>query len=114
MVAMGSNSGVGGQARLEGVVENLLAPIKKDLDQVMGLAAPRRVEAIQMAAARDVGAWLLGQIPVVGDFLADALQDNMWANMRRRLTPQEIDTFTEVTRRYPDTLALALTFQRLP
>ena len=96
------------------VANALLAPIERDLEQVMGLASPRRVEAIQMSAARDVGGWLLGQIPVVGDFLADAFSDNIWANMRRNLTQQEVNTFTEVTRRYPDTLALALTFQRLP
>ena len=83
-----------------------------------------------MSIARDVGGWLpsassgqaLGQVPLLGSFLADAYQacpepcrrDNVWADMRRRLTPQEIDTFTEVTRRYPDTLALLTTFQRLP
>ncbi len=67
-----------------------------------------------MSVVRDVGGWLLGQIPLVGDFLADAYQDNVWADMCRRLTPQEVNTFTEVTRRYPDTLALLATFQRQP
>ncbi len=67
-----------------------------------------------MSAFRDVGGWLLGQIPAVGDFFADAFQDNIWATMRRNLTTLEVETFTDVTRRYPDTLALALTFQKLP
>ena len=60
-----------------------------------------------------MGGWLLGQVPLVGDFLADAYQDNLWADMRRRLTTQEVNTFTEVTRRYPDTLALLATFQQV-
>lgn len=92
----------------------LLDPIERDLEQVAGVLSPRRVEAMQMSVARDVGGWILGQIPVVGDFLADAFHDNMWANIRRDLTQQEVETFTDVTRRYPDSLALALTFQRLP
>ncbi len=92
----------------------LFGPIVRDLEQVAVLASPRRVDALQLSAARDVGGWLLGQLPVVGSFFADAFGDNMWATMRRNLTAREIHTFTDTTRRYPDTLALALTFQSLP
>jgi hypothetical protein len=88
--------------------------VGRDATRVLRLTCPRRVEALQMSIARDVGGWLLGQVPVVGDLLADAYEDNLWADMRRRLTSEEVETFTEVTRRYPDTLALLATFQQTP
>ena len=98
-------------ARVQDPVFELL---EQDASRVLGVASPRRVEAVNMSIVRDVGGWLLGQVPLVGDFLADAYQDNLWADLRRRLTPQEENAFTEVTRWYPDTLALLATFQRVP
>ena len=67
-----------------------------------------------MSVARDVGSYALGIVPVIGDLLADFWGDNIWAEMRKRLTDQETATFTEVTRRWPDTIALVTTFQRIP
>ncbi len=64
-----------------------------------------------MSLARDVGSALIGMVPVVGGQLADLYGDNVWANMKRRLTDQEEARFTDVTRRYPDTIALLQTFQ---
>jgi hypothetical protein len=95
------------------VADPIAEVLEQDAVRVLRLSSPRRVEALNMSLARDVGGWLLGQIPLVGDFLADAYEDNLWADMRRRLTAQEVNTFTEVTRRYPDTLALLATFQQV-
>lgn len=99
------------QGRVQDPVFELL---QQDASRVLRVTSPRRAEALNMSIVRDIGGWLLGQLPLVGDFLADAYQDNLWADMRRRLTPREENTFTEVTRRYPDTVALLATFQRLP
>jgi hypothetical protein len=96
------------------IADPLWTALERDASRVLRLTCPRRVEALQMSVARDVGGWLLGQVPVVGDLLADAYGDNLWADMRRRLTAEEVSTFTEVTRRYPDTLALLATFQQVP
>ena len=96
------------------VQDPILELLERDADRVLRVASPRRAEALNMSVVRDVGGWLLGQIPLVGDFLADAYQDNIWADMTRRLTDQEVNTFTEVTRRYPDTVALITTFQQVP
>lgn len=99
----------------QGAVADPIAEVlEQDAARVLKLTSPRRVEALNISLARDVGGWLLGQIPLVGDFLADAYEDNLWADMRRRLTAQEVEAFTEVTRRYPDTLALLATFQQVP
>ena len=96
------------------IADPLREVLEQDASRVLRLTCPRRAEAVQMSIVRDVGGWLLGQVPLVGDFLADAYQDNLWADLRRRLTSQEVDAFTEVTRHYPDTLALLATFQRTP
>jgi len=95
------------------VADPLAEVLERDARRVLNLTSPRRVEALNMSLVRDVGGWLLGQVPLVGDFLADAYEDNLWADMRRRLTTQEVETFTEVTRSYPDTLALLATFQKV-
>ena len=96
------------------VTDPVWEAVEQDASRVLKLTSPRRVEAVNMSIVRDVGGWLLGQVPLVGDFLAEAYEDNLWADLRRRLTPQEEDAFTEVTRWYPDTLALLATFQRVP
>ena len=63
---------------------------------------------------RDVGGYLLDQIPGVGSALSDAFQDNLWADMRASMTREEDESFVEITRRWPDTIALIQTFQNLP
>lgn len=88
--------------------------LKRDVARFAQVTTPRRVELVNMSIVRDVGSFLLGQIPAVGDFVADLYGDNLWANMRRRMTDQEASTFTQVTRRFPDTIALVQTFQRIP
>ena len=92
----------------------LLDGLKRDLARFAQVTTPRRVELVNMSIVRDVGSFLLGQVPGVGDFAADFFGDNMFANMRRRMTDQETDTFTKVTTRWPDTIALVQTFQRIP
>lgn len=96
------------------VADPIAEVLERDAVRVLKLTSPRRVEALNMSVARDVGGWLLDQVPLVGELLGDALKDNLWADMRKRLTTQEVDTFTEVTRWYPDTLALLATFQKVP
>ena len=60
--------------------------VEQDASRVLKLTSPRRVEALNMSIVRDVGGFLLGQVPLVGDFLAEAYEDNLWADLRRRLT----------------------------
>ena len=88
--------------------------IQRDLARFAQVTSPRRVDLVNLSIFRDVGSWLLGNIPGVGSFISDAFGDNMYADMKRRMTPEEVDTFTEVTRRWPDSVALIQTFQRLP
>ncbi len=96
------------------VVDPVWELMERDAGRVLGNASPRRAELVNISIARDVGGWLLGQVPLVGELLSDAFEDNLWVDMRRRLTPREIETFTEVTRWLPDTIALLTTFQRMP
>ena len=99
----------------QGKVSDPLAEIlERDAGRMLSLTSPRRVEALNMSIVRDVGGWLLGQVPLLGELIADVYEDNLWADMRKRLTAQEVDIFTEVTRWYPDTLALLATYQRVP
>lgn len=72
------------------------------------------MDLIGRSLVRDVGGWLLDQVPGVGSFLSDAFMDNIWADMRASMTREEDEAFVEITRRWPDTVALIQTFQNLP
>jgi hypothetical protein len=88
--------------------------VRSDLEKLAGSPSPRRMDLIGRSVVRDVGGWLLDQIPTVGSALSDAFQDNIWADMRENLTREEDQAFVEITRRWPDTVALIQTFQNLP
>ena len=70
----------------------------------------RRREALVQGFGAD-GSKVLGLIPVVGEFLADAVQDTHRGEIRRMLTTQEMDSFVKYTKVSPfDSLALLRTF----
>ena len=96
------------------VRDPLFEMLVKDLTRVAGSTSPRRMDLIGMSVFRDVGGWLLDQVPGVGSFLSDAFQDNVWADMRQRMLPEEDTAFIEITRRWPDTVALIQAFHRVP
>lgn len=96
------------------VFEMLSQAVKSDLRRLAGSDSPRRVELIGRSVVRDVGGWLLDQVPGIGSFLSDAFMDNIWADMRASMTREEDEAFVEITRRWPDTVALIQTFQNLP
>lgn len=94
--------------------EMVSAAVRSDLEKLAGSPSPRRMDLIGRSLIRDVGGYLLDQIPGVGSALSDAFQDNIWADMRQSLTREEDESFVDVTRRWPDTIALIQTFQNLP
>ena len=96
------------------VRDPIFEALTSDVSRFASAASPRRMELVGMSVVRDAGVFLLGLVPGVGDLVADLYGDNVFAEMRRRMTDQETETFTEVTRRWPDTIALVQTFQRLP
>lgn len=94
--------------------EMVSAAVRSDLERLAGSPSPRRMDLIGRSLVRDVGGWLLDQVPGVGSFLSDAFMDNIWADMRASMTREEDEAFVEITRRWPDTVALIQTFQNLP
>ena len=67
------------------VADPLAEVLERDAGRMLNLASPRRVEALNMSIVRDVGGWLpstgsgqaLGQVPLVGELIADAYEDNL-------------------------------------
>ncbi len=73
---------------------------------------PSQTEVVLMGAASDAAQFLLGNIPVVGDVLADIVTDNIEANMLRKLTDPEQRSFREETRFLPNSVAIYRTISK--
>lgn len=84
-----------------------LAQALPDLGRLLPhMPTARQGEMLAMGAAIDVTQWTLGQIPTVGDILADIVGDNIEADMLRRMTPEEKVRYREDTRFLPSGLAV--------
>jgi len=70
-----------------------------------------RREALKAAIAIDASS-VIGIIPVVGDILADVVEDTYGAKLRNSLSTQEMDWYTRYDKAGPSTLAALRTFGR--
>lgn len=73
---------------------------------------PKKMEAMKAAVGVDL-AILPGLIPVLGDYLADVVEDTFGAKLRESLSPQEYAEYQKQDKIMPfSTIALARTFVR--
>lgn len=72
---------------------------------------PERREALKAAIAIDISS-VIGIIPVVGDILADVVEDVYGGKLRDSLTKEEMDMYTKYDKAGPSTLAIMRTFVR--
>lgn len=73
---------------------------------------PNQTELVLMGAVSDIAQYGLGWIPVVGDYLADVVSDNIEANMNRRLSQKEREEYREQNRFLPNSLSMYRTFTK--
>ena len=64
-----------------------------------------RREALKYAVGIDISS-AIGYIPVVGDIIADVVEDVYGARLRKVLTPEEMDTYSKFDKLGPSTLAV--------
>lgn len=69
----------------------------------------RRKKAVKAAAAQDL-AFIVGFIPVVGDAVADVVEDVYFQNIADALTPQEFEAFKRLDTYNPSTIAMLRAF----
>mgnify|MGYP001571228124 FL=1 len=69
----------------------------------------RRKKATKAAVAQDL-AFIVGFIPVVGDAVADVVEDIYFQNIAETLTPEEFETFKRFDTYNPSTAAMLRTF----
>ena len=69
----------------------------------------RRKKATKAAVAQDL-AFLVGFIPVVGDAVADVVEDVYFQNIIDTLTPEEFETFKKLDTYNPSTVAMLRAF----
>jgi len=81
-------------------------------DILRPLPQPQQGEMASAGVAADVISYGLGFIPWIGDILGNMANDNIMADVLRRLTPEERTEFREQNRLYPNGIALLRTFQR--
>lgn len=67
-------------------------------------------KAIAHGIGQDAADAVIGIIPWVGDILADTIGDMHYAEIRKILTPEELDKFVEYDKMFPTTVALAKIF----
>jgi len=73
----------------------------------------RRREVVKAAAATDLSS-IVGVIPVLGDAVADVVEDVFAAKIRDTLTKEEMDLYVRYDKLGPSTLAAIRTFIRSP
>ena len=69
----------------------------------------RRKKATKAAVAQDL-AFIVGFIPVVGDAVADVVEDVYFQNIAENLTPAEFETFKKLDTYNPSTVAMLRAF----
>ena len=72
----------------------------------------RRGGALMHAVAVDLS-FFLGLIPVIGDVVADIVEDLHGAEIRRTLTPEEYNRYLREDKVAPSGLAMLRTFMRV-
>lgn len=73
----------------------------------------RRSKAMSHAVATDLST-IVGWIPVVGDVIADVVEDLHGAELRKLLTKEEMDRYVVEDKVAPSTIALARVFMKIP
>ena len=93
-----------GRVELPGIREILpeFPPKPPEMDE-------RRSKAMQHAVAIDISS-IIGWIPVVGDVVADIVEDLHGAELRKTLTKEEMELYTKYDKVSPSTIALARAF----
>lgn len=71
----------------------------------------KRSDAMKHAIASDVGS-IIGYIPVVGDIVADVVEDLHATQLRSLLTKDEMDEYMKQDKVAPSTIALLRAFMR--
>lgn len=69
----------------------------------------RRKHATKAAVAQDL-AFVVGFVPVVGDAIADVVEDAYFRNIQETLTPAEFETYKQLDIYNPSTMAILRTF----
>ena len=72
---------------------------------------PNGREALKAALAIDISS-IVGLVPVVGDVLADVVEDTHGAKLRDSLTAEEMDLYSRYDKAGPSTLAMLRTLVR--
>ena len=72
---------------------------------------PKRREALKAGIAIDASS-IIGIIPVVGDIIADGVEDTFGAKLRDSLTTEEMDLYTKFDKAGPSALAIIRTYGR--
>ena len=97
-----------GKVRLPGI-EDVLPKFPPKMPRI----DERRNVAMRHAVAIDLSS-IVAFIPIVGDVVADVVEDLHGAELRRILTREEMDEFEKQDKVAPSTIALIRTFMRIP
>jgi hypothetical protein len=71
----------------------------------------RRKQAVKAAVAQDL-AFIVGFVPVVGDAVADVVEDAYFRTIHETLTPEEFETYKKFDVYSPSTVAALRTFSK--
>jgi len=72
----------------------------------------RRTKAMMHALASDIGT-IIGWVPVIGDIISDVVEDLHSSELRKILTPAEMNEYVRQDKVAPSTVALLRTFMKI-
>lgn len=73
----------------------------------------RRKHATKAAVAQDL-AFVVGFVPVLGDAIADVVEDAYFRNIQETLTPAEFETYKQLDIYNPSVIAMLRTLTKHP
>ena len=75
---------------------------------------PDKMDLVLQGVLTDIVGWTVGNIPTVGDFIADFVNDNIMADVATKMTQPQRTELNQQDRVYPNGVALFRTFHRIP
>ena len=75
---------------------------------------PDKMDLVLQGVLTDIVGWTVGNIPTVGDFIADFVNDNIMADVATKMTRPQLNELNQQDRVYPNGVALFRTFHRIP
>ena len=94
------------------VLKNKAIAKERSGERSRKFSSERKNKAMRWAVAQDI-ATIIGQIPIIGDYIEDVIEDSAQVEIHKILTPREYEEFLKKARLTPlESIAMYLTLKK--